>query len=568
MSDAQETRRIQGKATAAGRKDRKFPKNLYKQDDSVIWHYDFMVGGERFRGTTGTAVEREAKRLVRDMKEAERVRFRTAAIARKASAPRAGSMTLAQAMERLMQDKPLNGASRDHRDHKADVLLRLIGADTPVSRIDDNVASAVFTALRNTHRKGNVASALLSNSYINDHMLVLELALRAAKRAKIKLPDLPEWSLYKLKEKYRVRELTAEEQLLIEEHIREDLRAPLRFLTETALRRTNGVELTWSQVDFIDGIIRFDVKGNKTAEVPITEEIAAILHEQLNERQESSGDAVFTFVNARPDYMAKNGRFYEKGKRYPLKSSLFYRYFTAACRSAGIVDARPHDLRKTTGSQTLRATGNIVAVQKRLHHAKVTTTEEAYSHVTTEDTAKAMRVTSAFMSWKRSLALDARRQRANGGVRIGLLGSAASWGRTHAKGEIPNAAENSIADADGFIGEKRLFAMTSSTPAVSGNPSVFGEPLGETNLINDYKQWLFERDSELEKRIRSEGLTAIDAPKSRHPNAILREFSIAFEDEGPPFSERIDRLLPLLKRQSDEAKRLDLELQEAITGLG
>ncbi|WP_171070343.1 tyrosine-type recombinase/integrase [Methylobacterium terricola] len=460
------TKSAKPRSKARDGKRKKLPPNLVQPENSANLHYEFMIGGERFRGTTGTAVVRDAAKFVRELKEAERVRIRSAGDQpRKEVSGGTKPRTLLQAMELLMETRPLTGEPKKNRDRKADVICRLLGPDMPIVRIDDALVGDLWGKLRRTHVRDDPKKPLLSNAYINAHIEVLHMALKAAKRVKVVLPDEPDWTVYTLQEKPRRRELTAEEQIRIEEHLRPDIRPAMRFLIETALRRTDGVELRWSQVDWIDGIIRLTVKGDKTAELPITEEIGAILFEQYEARQDEAQEAVFTFVAEQTRYLARSKvrRFYERGKRYPLTGWYFYQLFSNACKAAGVADARPHDLRKTTGSQTLRATGNIVAVQQRLHHANIKTTREAYAHVTTEDTARAMSTTSAFMAWKRELALEARRQRAAGDLRIGLLGSAAAWGFSRNRRGCPPSEIPEIPRSEG------TWPSQSSTPPLSGS---------------------------------------------------------------------------------------------------
>jgi site-specific recombinase XerD len=59
------------------------------------------------------------------------------------------------------------------------------------------------------------------------------------------------------------------------------------------------------------------------------------------------------------------------------------------------VDARIHDLRHTTGSRTLRKTGNLKVVQTLLGHSTIAITAEFYANVTVEDVRAAMEATAA-----------------------------------------------------------------------------------------------------------------------------------------------------------------------------
>jgi integrase len=53
------------------------------------------------------------------------------------------------------------------------------------------------------------------------------------------------------------------------------------------------------------------------------------------------------------------------------------------------------DLRHTTGSRTLRKTGNLKVVQTLLGHSTIAITAEFYANVTVEDVRAAMEATAA-----------------------------------------------------------------------------------------------------------------------------------------------------------------------------
>ncbi len=59
------------------------------------------------------------------------------------------------------------------------------------------------------------------------------------------------------------------------------------------------------------------------------------------------------------------------------------------------VDARIHTLRHTTGSRTLRKTGNLKVVQTLLGHSTIAITAEFYANVTVEDVRAAMEATTS-----------------------------------------------------------------------------------------------------------------------------------------------------------------------------
>src|SRR6266478_5840828 len=83
----------------------------------------------------------------------------------------------------------------------------------------------------------------------------------------------------------------------------------------------------------------------------------------------------------------------KKGERYPITyygiGSNISKWIYAG------VDARIHALRHTTGSRTLRKTGNLKVVQTLLGHSTIAITAEFYANVTVEDVRAAMEATTS-----------------------------------------------------------------------------------------------------------------------------------------------------------------------------
>lgn len=72
-------------------------------------------------------------------------------------------------------------------------------------------------------------------------------------------------------------------------------------------------------------------------------------------------------------------------------------------------DVRPHDLRKTCGSDILNETGNIVAAQKLLGHATVEQTARAYAFLKTDVLLKAMELVASQRLLRHNAAQNAER---------------------------------------------------------------------------------------------------------------------------------------------------------------
>jgi integrase len=118
--------------------------------------------------------------------------------------------------------------------------------------------------------------------------------------------------------------------------------------------------------------------------LPLSKDAYAILWRRRNDHPE----VFFTFVAHRTRKCPKTGKQFIKGQRYPIT------YYDIGSNkrkwiNAG-VEARIHDLRHTTGSRTLRKTGNLKVVQTLLGHSAIAITAEFYANVTVEDVRAAM----------------------------------------------------------------------------------------------------------------------------------------------------------------------------------
>jgi integrase len=145
-------------------------------------------------------------------------------------------------------------------------------------------------------------------------------------------------------------------------------------------------------VDFEQAVVRVIAKGGVPRTVPLTREAYALLWALRGHHPEH----VFTFVAQRTRLCPKTRdprtgeRFkFIRGERYPIT---YYGLGSAkkhAWKRAG-VDARIHDTRHTAGSRTLRATGNLKAVQLMLGPSDIATTAKFYANVLLEDVRDAM----------------------------------------------------------------------------------------------------------------------------------------------------------------------------------
>ncbi len=143
--------------------------------------------------------------------------------------------------------------------------------------------------------------------------------------------------------------------------------------------------------------MRVITKGSVFREVPLSKEAYAILWSRRGHHPEF----VFTFVAQRTRKCPKTKDpktgepfLFIKGQRYPITYYGMGSNKRSWKKKAG-VDARIHDMRHTTGSRVLRATGNLRSTQMLLGHKDIAITAKFYTHVLLKDVRAAMETTAA-----------------------------------------------------------------------------------------------------------------------------------------------------------------------------
>ncbi len=312
-------------------------------------------------------------------------------------------MTINQAASRYYQEVGAHTTTATETARNLERLVGWIGLDTPLTDITDELVARLVARRRgeekvNAARKSQPGKALaplgrVSNGQVNRSVteLLRRVLTRARKVWKIALPDEPNWTEHRLPEpRERVRELHYDEEARLEKAERDDYRAPRLFAQITGVRRREVASLTWRQVDFEAEVIRVIGKGDKPHVIPITPELHALLWPLQGQHE----TAVFTYVCQKTRKCAKSGRSFTKGIRYPITYNGLSTIMRRSFARAGIEDFRLHDLRHTSATRTLRATGNLKLVQKLLNHSALSVTEK-YAHADLTDLRQAMEATAA-----------------------------------------------------------------------------------------------------------------------------------------------------------------------------
>lgn len=332
--------------------------SVYRPKKSPYWHYDFQVQSIRFHGSTGTKNKRAAQRR----EEEER---RKAAEGRKRPA-----MSLNEAFGKYYEEVARHHATATQADYWMDRLLKGLGNKMLHEVEDGDIASYI------AKRRADV-----SNASVNRETQLLRRVYRHANlNWKVDVGEMPNWPRHLLPEPAgRVRELTSREEAALFAAIREDFHPLIRFALMSGARLGNCIRLTWAEVDYDAMEMRFRQKGGTMHVLPITSAMKILLANQRGDHP----IYVFTYVCART--IGKR----QKGKRYPFSTTGWRRVWARALTKAKIADFRFHDLRHTTATRLMRATGNLKLVKEVLGHTDIATTSR-YAHVTKDDVRKAL----------------------------------------------------------------------------------------------------------------------------------------------------------------------------------
>lgn len=351
--------------------------SVFKRKNAKEYSYDFIVGGHRFSGNTGTTNQREAKREEDRLKAAARKDLE----ARRPHSDMSFELAALTWMEQVGQHH--KNALTSLRD--VERLIERVGPKTLVSHIGDDLIAQVVAQRRMDRREvgnGKRDHGLVSNATVNRSTteLLKKILRRAGKVGKCPVQDI-DWAEHRLKEpKERVREASDREERLLFSQLSEGYDTAVRFALMAGCRLEEVTGLTWPRVDFFVRAFSVTGKNGDTRTIPMSQALFDLLFEQ----QRYHSEHVFTYVARRND--VRKGLV--KGQRYPMTYYGLQIAVRRAVQKSGIVDLRVHDLRHTAATRTLRVS-NLRVVQHLLGHADITTTAK-YAHAQSEDIRAAL----------------------------------------------------------------------------------------------------------------------------------------------------------------------------------
>ncbi|MBI5578783.1 MAG: site-specific integrase [Deltaproteobacteria bacterium] len=146
----------------------------------------------------------------------------------------------------------------------------------------------------------------------------------------------------------------------------------------TGMRKTEMLTLRWDQIR--DGLIYLtQTKSDTRREIPVNEDLAEVF-KGIRKREGLRSEFVFTHKETTVENYANYA-------------------FRGACRRAGIVNFRFHDLRHTFASHFIMRGGDLKALQEILGHSDIKTTMR-YAHLSKAHKAKAINLLCGLTSSK------------------------------------------------------------------------------------------------------------------------------------------------------------------------
>lgn len=339
--------------------------SLYKRGE--VWHYDFTVKGNRYRQSTGL----RSKTAARKVEDAAKERAALGQLARQ-------ELTLGEAAAKWFVARASDKKSAVTTAQRLEIMLRLMGAETPVSMIaEPEIEEAMQLRRKETTRQGKTPS----NATINRDLIdtTLRPVLRYARRVlKQPVADI-EWTELRLSEpKERDRTFSAEEI----NAWRAALPAWHRQVFDFAARYGCRLSEMFFPLDCVDveggRILLRNRKNGRGHSIRLLPEDKATIA-ALYSRAQAAKLPTLWF------------REMKNGELRPIHWRGFQSASQRALAAAKITDARPvHDLRHHAGTTLVRGTGNLAATKRLLGHDNIASTMR-YVHADDDDVFEAMR---------------------------------------------------------------------------------------------------------------------------------------------------------------------------------
>lgn len=366
---------------------------IRKETKDGTYSYDFVVGGRRFSGSTGTPVRREAREVEK------RLRDEAKALIAAEKATNASDLTIGAACARYWHEVGQHHANQRTTMWSLNWIEEHFGGATLLREIDDARVAAMVAKRRGEFvpqrrrkplPKGKqepprrrIGPATVNRTATQP---LREMLIRARDIWNVRICRI-RWRDHLLAEpQERVREARPDEEAAIMERLDRGYDTAVRFAFLTGCRRMEILGLVWTRVDFFNRQFRVIGKGRRERTIPMSKAV----HDLLWAEQGNHTEQVFTFVAQRT--RKHGGAVLVRGSRYPLTESGLKSAMRRAVACSGVKDFHFHDTRHTTATRVLRRS-NLRVVQNLLGHADITTTTK-YAHAVQDDIRDALEAVS------------------------------------------------------------------------------------------------------------------------------------------------------------------------------
>lgn len=347
----------------------------YRHKSSPYFHYDFVVQGRRFHGSTGQTSKRQAEAYER------RVR---AEIAERGpdnvGNTNARDLTVDEAIGRWWHEKGRLLSSAADIERHLQVWIELLGKNTRLGSIRKAVLQRVIATRRGKTYRGKLPSPATINRFI----AAFRAVWRYVDDEDCRLPKIKWGDMIMFEGKVRVRELSSEAIGELRQRLMQE-EPWLRLFID--LSRTYGLrfgEMFFrpEAVDFISRKIVFQ-KTSRKNHADHKVQLASLHAPEVILRASEAIAAGLDHI-----WYTKNG-----DHLIPLDKEHIARRIRKVFRDCKISDFKIHDLRHDAATKLLRETGNLALVQQALGHASIQSTLR-YAHVSDDDLQSAFEAVS------------------------------------------------------------------------------------------------------------------------------------------------------------------------------
>lgn len=356
---------------------------VYKRPTGQFWHYDFVLKGKRYHGSTGAKSRRKAE----EVEQAKRVLAATGELDR----PAARTIpTLGQAAAAWWQSKS-DKKSADQMLARVNLAVSLVGREKKVNEVTFSDISLAIQKRRGILVTGaDDAKRPPSNATVNRDMIAtlrptIKLAdelLNDGKGPPVTFPKI-NWGKLALKEpKPKPRDLDAGLQEALADVLPEHMQDFARFQKRYGLR-LGEMFFKPSNLD-IEGarVMITERKGDDDHYMPIAEDDLPWLAARKSRAEAAKLDTIW-WRPPRPNEKVP------KGTLLPLTYTAAGRALSKGMTRSGAREKRgargSHNLRHTAVMKVMRDTnGNLRAAQRLAGHSNIRSTL-SYAHVLEDD---------------------------------------------------------------------------------------------------------------------------------------------------------------------------------------